>query len=176
MLTSRSARAHKLLRDHVTVGTLSLDAFVLHESSCGQLPGAVAVDDTTNEVVGIFLETGDGCDGRGAESRYARADVEWSALQHALEASDASDGATIDPRGRSENAKMKAVPLKPAKSKPVTDYGAACNRGTDCAAGVCAIDHNARDCSRTCHAADRCPAEFQCRALSSGVSGCVRRD
>lgn len=159
------AWVRKIVRAHVVVTAIESNDFSLFESGCGAAPGAPALDEATGEIVGVLVDTPALCEGNDARASYARLDVAWPRLTAARDAWERE----------APKAKNATTGLRPARSKPVTDYGAGCERGSDCAAGVCAVDGVSRYCSRTCSTGDRCPTTYQCRTTGDGFSACIRR-
>jgi hypothetical protein len=147
----------KLLRDHLRVLDATAEELAVAEASFDRTPGAVAVDETSGQVVGILS--------RGAVTGgvtcgvYTRADRYLALVEEALAQSVVAPGSTAANR------------LK-AKKGPA-DLGANCARGADCAAGVCVTLGAERYCSRSCDPHDRCPAHFRCERSEQGDRVCI---
>ena len=147
----------KLVGDNALVTSVSPASLAVAEA-CAKGAGGPAIDDASVEVVGVASLPGTlGC-GAGAVERYARADVVLPFVNATLA--------------------RYALPAAPSTGQEKTkkgdiDVGAACARGEDCAAGVCAVDGERRYCSRTCDAHDRCPTHFRCRQSAEGPSICT---
>jgi hypothetical protein len=147
----------KLVRDHVAVVASGDRSFALSEAACAVVPGAPAIDETTGELVGAMTNGGPGCDPIAVQDDEARVDVALPFVTQALLV------------GRRQTAAHAAKTLK----GPI-DMGATCQRGADCAAGVCVAYAGARYCSRTCAAEDRCPTKFRCmQSQGAGPMVCV---
>ncbi len=141
----------KLLRDHVAVTATTPAALRIAETMIGS-GGGPALDETTEEVLGVVSRGG------GGACAYARADILSSLIESALAES-----------ARSTSTERTAA--KPKKGP--ADMGASCLDGNDCAAGVCVADGARQYCSRTCGADDRCPARFRCERSDHGQDICV---
>lgn len=170
---SRAGETARVLRDHVPVLGATGDAFSVDEAPCLGV-GHAAIDEDTGEIVGV----GGAPASCGAEDRptYARTDACLDFLAAAL----ARSGEAA--RVRAAEAKDAGVPdaskprRLPKSDKPAKDFGAACDKGADCAAGVCVLERRGRYCSRSCDVSDRCPTGFHCGVVGSAQKACLRVD
>lgn len=161
----------KLVRAHVKVLDATEAEFVVGESTCQGDSGGPAFDESTGEIVGVVSRGGPQCDGKGAHNIYTRVDAFESLIEEALAQSSSSA-----PHGSHDGGKPPRRHKDGGKSKPpATDLGAACTKGSDCAAGVCVTTHDKQYCSRPCDAHDHCPTHFRCTRASSGGSVCVQK-
>ncbi|HEX3772386.1 MAG TPA: trypsin-like serine protease [Polyangiaceae bacterium] len=151
----------KLLRDHVTVLDTSAAELAVEETlMLGG--GGPALDETTEEIVGVVSRSG-----APAEAIDTRPDAFASFLAGALAMSESA------PASSTGTAKVKKGPA---------DLGADCASGVDCAAGVCVLAAGGTQqyCSRSCGPHDRCPSLYACQRTSGSTSAagaevCVRR-
>jgi hypothetical protein len=142
----------KLVREHVAVLASDTTELEMADDVLGG-GGGPALDGATAEVLGVASRN----DG-DARDVYTRADVFLALVDSAL--------------AQSRSAPGTASPAK-VKKRP-TDIGATCDRGADCAAGVCvSVPPAARYCSRTCAGGDRCPTNYRCARSAQGVGVCV---
>lgn len=150
--------AVKVVRDHVPIEATSATELRLEEA-CWSIPGSLAIDESTGAIVGVESRAvGSVCSGAGARNAYARTDVRFEFIAHALEQAVAAATST-------GQAKEVTGPV---------DLGSNCARAADCAAGVCVSVEGRQYCSRTCAAHDRCPAKYRCLASSEGTPVCVQ--
>jgi len=148
----------KLLLDHVRVVESTSDELAIAEASIPRLvSGSAVVDETSAQVVGILsratVVAGAPC---GA---YTRADRYLALVEEAL--------------AQSETAPVGAGVHRLRAKKGPPDMGANCNRGADCASGVCVTVGAERYCSRSCAPHDHCPAHFRCEHSAEGDTICV---
>jgi hypothetical protein len=148
----------RIVRDHVAVLATSARAFDVAETACEAVGGGPALDETSGAVVGVLASGAPSCVPRSGRDVYARADAALPMIAQALALGSRPPG--------SGTAKTHKGPV---------DMGAACARGADCAAGVCATYAGARYCSRACGAHDACPTHFKCMATLEGGMACVLR-
>jgi secreted trypsin-like serine protease len=153
-----AAAGTKLERDHVKVLETTDDEFFVGEATCQGDSGGPALDEATGEIVGVVSRGGQECDGPGAHNVYTRADAYRMLIDDALNRGDLSTWKKRDGG---------------ATKKPPTDVGAACEHGSECAAGVCVAEGGRRYCSRSCDASDHCPTHFRCQVAENGSSVCV---
>jgi hypothetical protein len=147
----------KLVRDNAIVADVS-PALLAVAEACAKGAGGPAIDDASVEVVGVASLPGQSGCSAGAVEQYTRADVVLPFVNDALARY------ALSPASSTGQEKTK---------KGDVDVGAACVRGEDCAAGVCATDGDRTYCSRTCDAHDRCPTHFRCRQSAEGPSICT---
>jgi hypothetical protein len=133
------------VRDHVPVVAESATEALLDEVPCAVGCGGPAIDEATAAVVGVLSRPAPGDGGPGGDIA-ARTDVVLSFVAGVV----AESGAAV----------ASGSSLRTTKG-PV-DFGATCGGAADCAAGVCVLDGPKRYCSRSCGAADRCPARSRC--------------
>jgi CBS domain-containing protein len=153
----------KLVREHVQVLSVTAAELTVGEATCHGDSGGPALDEDTGEVVGVVSRGGPTCEGRGVHNIYTRADAFTWLIDEAF-----ARVAGLDRQEGPDAGAPKTVP-KGAKQKPPSDLGGPCQRGADCAAGVCITDPAGMYCSRPCGAGDRCPAHFHCAAVSGGA-------
>ncbi len=153
----------KMLRDHVRVLSVSPAEFTVGEATCHGDSGGPALDVGTSEVIGVVSRGGPRCDGPGVHNIYTRVDAFYWLVEDAFRRAAASvPGA---------DAGVATPPKSGTKATPVTDVGAACTKGEDCAAGICIA---ATYCSRPCGpGATRCPAGYHC-ATVKGAQACTK--
>ncbi len=153
----------KLLRDHVKILDVTPGEFLVGEATCQGDSGGPALDPTTGEVVGVVSRGGPSCEGSDVHNIYSRVDAHLTLITDALRRG--GEVAADADAGSSE---------KPAKQKPATDLGDSCQKGGDCASGVCVqADDRHAYCSRTCGGGDRCPNGYHCKATPAGDSVCT---
>jgi len=159
-----AAAGTKLVREHVRVLSVSVAELTVGEATCQGDSGGPALDEDTSEIVGVVSRGGPSCEGPGVHNIYTRADAfSWlvdeafakvAGLEH-----DGDGGAPV------------SQPPKGTKQKPPTDMGGPCEKGADCAAGVCVTDPEGQYCSRPCGTGDRCPTHYHCEPISSASGG-----
>jgi hypothetical protein len=148
------------VRDHLPV-VETTDTDLAIGEKCGTSLGAPALDESTTEIVGVALPSGDGaCLRADPSTAYARADAFLGPIGEALSQSYVGQPST---RGRQRT-----------KKGPI-DMGANCAHGSDCAAGICVEEPGQAYCSRTCGPHDRCPAHFACEKSAEALWVCVER-
>ncbi len=169
----------KLLRDHVKVLDTSADEFIVGEATCQGDSGGPAIDESTDEIVGVVSRGGPTCDGAGVHNVYTRADVYLSLFQEALrEAAAGGDPGGGDDGDAGTHVKDAGHKAKDAGGHPKTppsDMGGACTGGRDCSTGICVKDGQKEYCSRACGNGDRCPTHYGCQKASSGAMVCVEK-
>jgi len=161
----------ELLREHVPVLDVSVSEFAVGESTCIAMPGSVAFDEVTGEVVGVLSRWGSLCGGTGQFDVFTRTDAFYGLVQDALAWAPALAVGGLDGGGPTRDA-GRAHDAGRAK-KPPTDVGAACESVTDCATGLCVTAESSQYCSRTCAPDDPCPTDFKCVIAQGGMSVCV---
>jgi hypothetical protein len=139
--------------------------FLVGESTCQGDSGGPAIDETSGEIVGVVSRGGPTCDGKDAHNIYTRADVFLKLVDEAIAKSGSKTKAPTHRHGDAGTSPTHHP------NKPTSDLGAACKKGSQCAAGVCVTEHGKEYCSRTCDAHDHCPAHFHCMAPASGDAG-----
>ncbi len=153
----------RLLRDHVTFREAERAVATLDAEGCGALPGAVAIDEGSGELVGLSAPVVT-C----ASFAFLQLDA-WRSLRdlavaHGVLAAKDADGG-VGPGGPSRRGKAQ---------KPITDLHGDCSEGLQCAAGVCVLEGAAGYCSRPCGGGDRCPAGYRCQhPPAESLSACV---
>jgi len=116
-----------------------------------------AIDEITGDVVGVLSRSGPAC---GASDGY---DVETRADAFAgLVATALAEGTSIAAEGQSKE-----------KKGPV-DLGASCEKGSDCAAGVCVVDGASQYCTQPCSVHDACPTKNHCMETQQRMTACVK--
>lgn len=159
----------RLLRDHANVRTTSGRLFTVGEHPCiGQ--GHVALDEDTGEIVGVLAHFSS-CE---EPPIYVRTDAFLSFVEDALLQS--GEAARVQKAAMKDASAPDAwTPKKLSKSeKPTKDFGSACDRGTDCAAGVCVTEKSGRYCSRSCDFTDKCPYGWRCVSVDASRKACIR--
>lgn len=161
---SDGVSGQKLLRDHVKVLSVSAAEFLVGEATCQGDSGGPALDADTGEVVGVVSRGGPTCEGSHVHNVYTRADSFGWLLDEALRVAGEKPG---EDAGASD-------PAKPGgKAKPPSDIGGTCERGEDCASGICIADEGGAYCSRPCQSGSRCPNGYRCTKLIDGASVCI---
>ena len=61
------------------------------------------------------------------------------------------------------------------QKKGAVDLGASCSRGSDCAAGVCAIYGGSQYCTRPCSVHDACPTKNRCMNTQQSATACIEQ-
>lgn len=157
----------KLVREHVKVLTVFPAEFTVGEATCSGDSGGPALDEQTGEIAGVVSRGGPTCEGANVHNIYTRTDAfswlfeEAFARVAGLER-DGDAGAPASP------------PTKGTKSKPPSDVGGPCEKGADCAAGICIIEAGGRKyCTRGCGPGDRCPTNYHCEPISTGGTACI---
>lgn len=172
----------KLLREHVRVLATTDTEFQVGEATCAGDSGGPALDEETDEVVGVVSRGAPTCDGKGAHNVYTRADAFLALVHEGLSKSlapevDGSgpprDGGAAD--GGHHKKHHKDAGSKKKHPKGASDLGADCKKAGDCAAGVCVSEGSKQYCSRKCDAHDHCPQHFHCQKSKQGDSVCVEK-
>ncbi|MBX3192328.1 MAG: trypsin-like serine protease [Labilithrix sp.] len=158
----------KLVREHVRVLSVSAAEFTVGEATCQGDSGGPALDQDTGEIVGVVSRGGPSCEGANVHNIYTRVDAFSWLVDEAF-----AEVAGLDRSERGDGGAPGAPPPKGTKGKPPSDVGGPCDRGSDCAAGVCIIDGERAYCSRPCGPGDRCPTKYHCKPVTSGGSACV---
>jgi hypothetical protein len=152
----------RMLRDHAVVSSSTSGTFVLEEAPCMGSGGHVAVDESTGEIVGV----GSNLAPCGEDDRpiYVRTDAMLGLLRDVLEQS--GEAARVQKAEAKDAGVPDATSIRklPKSSAPPKDFGSLCEKGADCAAGVCVTEKAGRYCSRTCDTNDRCPTNYHCVA------------
>ncbi len=166
---SDGVSGQKLLRDHVRVLSVGPAEFLVGEATCQGDSGGPALDAETGEVVGVVSRGGPTCEGPKTHNIYTRVDAFGWLLEEALRAA----GESTPKPGQAADA-GPSEPAKPGgKAKPPSDVGGACERGADCASGICIARGGSGYCSRPCQTGDRCPNGYRCTKLISEDSVCT---
>ncbi len=147
----------EIVRDNVAVGASSASQFLLDEAACQDGCGGPVIDETSGDIVGVLSR---GSPGSSAFDLATRTDSFLALIAQGLRMSVSANATPA-----SSGARTKKGPI---------DLGSVCISGSDCAAGVCVTAGSQSYCSRTCEPRDRCPTDFRCEALSSGVAVCVQ--
>jgi hypothetical protein len=147
----------KVVRDNVAVTDATPRGLLLGEAPCRVAPGGPAIDESTGELVGILSRSDPGCSGAGAVDVFMRLDGVAGLLEQAL-----------------AFASTRSAPHAAREVKGPVDMGANCDRGKDCAAGVCVSYQGDRYCSRSCAPQDKCPTHFRCMQGQQGSMACVK--
>jgi hypothetical protein len=155
----------KLVREHVRVLSVAVAELTVGEATCQGDSGGPALDEDTGEIVGVVSRGGPTCEGVGVHNIYTRADAFTWLVDEAF-----ARVAGLDRDGDDDAGAPTTTPAKGTKQKPPTDLGGTCERGSDCAAGVCITDPDGMYCSRPCGTGDRCPAHYHCEPVSGGAS------
>ena len=164
----------KLLRDHVKILEVSTAELLVGEATCQGDSGGPALDESTGAIVGVVSRGGPSCEGAGVHNVYTRVDAFQELLAAALAKSGAVPAAEDD-AGVVTAPSKDAGTKTPKPTKPVTDMGETCAKGSDCAAGVCVKDGGRTYCSRPCGSGDRCPSGYNCKKISTTKSVCIAR-
>jgi hypothetical protein len=150
------AGGHKVVRDHVPIAATSSRELQLSEASCEGTPGGPAIDEVSGKIVAVLSRSAPACgDGYDVDTRT---DVFSSLVNDAL-----AQGTTSHASGQ---AKQK---------KGAVDLGASCSRGSDCAAGVCAIYGGSQYCTRPCSSHDACPTKNRCMNTQQSATACIEQ-
>jgi hypothetical protein len=160
----------RTLRDHVPVTELAAGWFVADEAPCVTGAGAVAVDERTGEVVGVYSHATGACDDPTSRAVYVRTDA-WLELVDRVLVRSGEHRWVVAGEEPPEDRKPRKLPKS---KKPSLDLGGGCEAGTDCAAAVCVRDAGRRYCSRTCSAKDHCPSKWRCVAVASSPEVCTQ--
>ncbi len=170
-----AAAGTKLVREHVRVLSVTSAELKVGEATCSGDSGGPALDEDTGEIVGVVSRGGPSCEGTGVHNIYTRVDAFSWLVDEAF-----ATVAGLDHLGAPDaGAAGSAAPPKGTKQKPPSDVGDACQKGADCAAGVCITGNDGKYCSRPCGSGDRCPAHYHCQPVApasgaaSASSACV---
>jgi hypothetical protein len=160
----------KLVREHVKVLSVSVSELTVGEATCQGDSGGPALDQSTSEIVGVVSRGGPSCEGPGVHNIYTRADAFSWLIDEAF-----AKVAGLERDGAGDGGAPVSQPPKGTKTKPPSDVGGPCEKGADCAAGVCITDPEGKYCSRPCGTGDRCPAHYHCEPISSstGAKACI---
>jgi hypothetical protein len=155
----------KLVREHVRVLSVTTAEFTVGEATCQGDSGGPALDETTSEIVGVVSRGGPSCDGPGVHNIYTRVDAFMWLVDEAF-----AKVAGLDREGSLDGGVSAAAPARGTKQKPPSDVGGPCERGSDCAAGVCITAGEAKYCSRPCGTGDRCPTGYHCEPVAGAAA------
>jgi hypothetical protein len=160
----------KLLREHVTVQSVSGAELLVGEATCQGDSGGPAIDEQTGEVIGVVSRGGPSCVGPNVHNIYTRVDAFASLVEDAFRHVARPEPAPAVDAG--------APQTKPGpKSKPTSDVGNACSKGASCATGICvSAPAGGGYCSRQCGTGDRCPDGFHCEKTNDASRVCIRQD
>jgi len=161
-----AAAGTKLVREHVRVLSVTNAELTVGEATCSGDSGGPALDEDTGEVVGVVSRGGPSCEGTGVHNIYTRADAFSWLVDEAF-----ATVAGLDHVGSPDAGAPGTAAPKGTKQKPPSDVGGPCEKGADCAAGVCITGTDGKYCSRPCGSGDRCPAHYHCQPVASGSSG-----
>ncbi|HEY1958402.1 MAG TPA: trypsin-like serine protease [Polyangiaceae bacterium] len=160
----------KLLREHVKIQDVSAAELEVGEATCNGDSGGPALDESSGELIGVVSRGGPACEGSDVHNIYTRADafadVIASALAKAEDPGSDADAGVYSPKTKSDAGAASS-------SKPGTDMGASCNKGSDCSTGVCVKNGADTYCSRTCGTGDRCPNGYHCTDVTGGKKVCI---
>ncbi len=159
----------KLLRDHVKIQDVGTAEFLVGEATCNGDSGGPALDSTSGELLGVVSRGGPSCDGPDVHNIYTRADAFSEVINAALDKASQGDN---DPDA-GVYSPPKDAGAAPKATKPGSDMGEPCTRGSDCSAGVCVKDGTDHYCSRSCGTGDRCPSGYHCTQVTSTKKVCV---
>ncbi|MDB4936074.1 MAG: hypothetical protein JWP87_3046 [Labilithrix sp.] len=164
------AAGTKMVREHVRVLSVTPSELTVGEATCSGDSGGPALDETTGEVVGVVSRGGPSCEGLGVHNIYTRVDAFSWLVDEAF-----AKVAGLDHDGATDGGAPATAPPHGTKQKPPSDVGAACEKGADCAAGICIKDMDGPYCSRPCGTGDRCPAHYHCQPVTGGAtaSACI---
>jgi hypothetical protein len=157
--TNGTSAGTKLVREHVRVLSVTTTEFLIGEATCSGDSGGPALDEDTGEIVGVVSRGGPSCEGPGVHNIYTRADAFADLAEEAFERA----GAMTHP---SSDGGAPPAP-KGTKQKPPSDVGGPCEKGSDCAAGICILSPERDYCSRPCGTGDRCPNGFHCESVGA---------
>jgi hypothetical protein len=162
----------RLLRDHAPVMGSTSRTFTLDEAPCLGTGGHIAVDEDTGEIVGVSSNLNP-C-GEGDRPIYVRTDALLGLIHSVL--SQSGEAARVQKAQAKDAGVPDASSIRklPKSTAPTKDFGGACDKGADCAAGVCITERAGRYCSRTCDANDRCPYGYRCTLMGSARRACMR--
>jgi hypothetical protein len=156
----------RLLRDHERVAATTRSSLRLWGDACDAMPGAIALDELTGELIGISVTGAPEC-GLGTID-FLQVDAIRSVIARALTLAGAPregpDGGLVD----------AGQPRRGKPTRPTTDFGDDCESGAGCAAGVCVVESTGGYCSRACGPGDRCPTGLRCDREKNGPSACFR--
>ncbi len=158
----------KLVREHVRVLSVSAAELTVGEATCQGDSGGPALDESTGEVVGVVSRGGPTCEGSNVHNIYTRVDAFSWLVQEAF-----AKVAGLDREGAPDGGATPTPPTSGTKQKPPSDMGGACERASDCAAGVCVTKDDRKYCSRPCGTGDRCPTSYHCQPIAPGGSACI---
>ena len=153
------------LRDHLRVDASTRRDFRMPGGGegCSTLPGGIAIDESTGELLG--LSAAGSC---GSSITFTQLDAARALLAAAWSRASAprpdADGGLVD----------AGLPRRGKAVRPTFDLGEPCEIALQCAAGVCVFEGSSSYCSRSCGPGDRCPASFRCEHTEDGRSACVR--
>ena len=164
------AAGTKMVREHVRVLSVTAAELTVGEATCSGDSGGPALDESTGEVIGVVSRGGPSCEGPGVHNIYTRADTFSWLVDEAF-----ARVAGLDRDAAPDGGPPASAPPRGTKQKPPSDIGGPCEKGADCAAGVCISDPAGEYCSRPCGTGDRCPAHYHCKPVSGGPtpSACV---
>lgn len=154
----------KLVREHVRVLSVTVAELTVGEATCQGDSGGPALDEDTGEIAGVVSRGGPTCEGVGVHNIYTRADAFTWLVDEAF-----AKVAGLERDGDLDGGPPASTPTKGTKQKPPSDVGGPCERGADCAAGVCVTDPEGMYCSRPCGTGDRCPTHYHCEPVSGGA-------
>jgi hypothetical protein len=160
----------KMVREHVRVLSVSAAEFTVGEATCQGDSGGPALDEDSGAVVGVVSRGGPSCEGTGVHNIYTRVDTFSWLVDEAF-----ARVAGLDHEGAPDGGAPASAPPHGTKQKPPSDVGGPCEKGADCAAGICITNPDGSYCSRPCGTGDRCPTHYHCKPVSSGpsASACI---
>ncbi|MDB5220500.1 MAG: hypothetical protein JWO86_8427 [Myxococcaceae bacterium] len=159
-----AAAGSKLVREHVRVLSVTNAELKVGEATCSGDSGGPALDEDTGEVIGVVSRGGPSCEGTGVHNIYTRVDAFSWLVDEAF-----ATVAGLDHVGTPDAGAPGTAAPKGTKQKPPSDVGGPCDKGADCAAGVCITGPDGKYCSRPCGSGDRCPAHYHCQPVASGA-------
>jgi V8-like Glu-specific endopeptidase len=156
----------KMVREHVRVLSVSAAELTVGEATCHGDSGGPALDEDTGEIAGVVSRGGPSCEGPGVHNIYTRVDAFSWLVDEAF-----AKVAGLEHDGSTDGGAPASAPPTGTKQKPPSDVGGPCEKGADCAAGICITAADGKYCSRPCGTGDRCPTHYHCKPVAAAGGG-----
>lgn len=175
LASTSGAAGAKRFRSDVPILKVDATELVVGEASCSGDSGGPAIDERTGEIVGVVSRGPQPCEGAGGNI-YTRADRLAATIAARLAATVPDEPeAPLAPDAGGADAVVDVGADVGAGAAATSDMGDPCERGGQCATGLCVRASAAGYCSRRCGTGQqRCPAGYHCAktADAGGLGVC----